>query len=195
MVEIEKHEGLIIDVIRQLFGGMAKAHKIAKERGMDIDDLMQLGYLGMLKASKKYDATKSEWSTYAFTFIKGEILNNLNRSFLVKLPTKMSIKEKKEAGRVTSLYENVKDEEKNMFLVDVLPSDKEHFAEEFATHEEFKFKVNKVLSKLEKEAICERVYNDLTHEEIAERLGCTRRYVGTLIKNAIGKLSEELLVS
>ena len=55
----------------------AVAVRYARSRA-DIDDLVQAGSLGLVKAAKNYDPARgTKLSTYAFCYIEGEILNSL----------------------------------------------------------------------------------------------------------------------
>ena len=73
MVELlEHHRGLVLRVVdhyRQHFG----TH--------DVDDLVQLGLLGLVQAARSYDPTKPKaaWSTHATLFVRREIWNQAVR--------------------------------------------------------------------------------------------------------------------
>ncbi len=58
--------------------------------GVEREDLIQAGFLGLMKAYRKYDATKSnaKFSTYAYGFVYGEMYEtaNGNRPIRVRKP-------------------------------------------------------------------------------------------------------------
>lgn len=52
----------------------------------DIEDLYQVGVIGLIKAHKNYDKTKEvKFSTYAFSYIVGEISNYVRENKAIKL--------------------------------------------------------------------------------------------------------------
>ena len=57
-----------------------------KDRGVEYDDLMQLGTIGMLKAIKSFDTSKGTvFSTYAVPLIIGEIRKFMRDDGLIKV--------------------------------------------------------------------------------------------------------------
>lgn len=54
------------------------AHKASQKSSESFDDLYQTGWIGLLKACKRFDSTKGRrFSTYAVPLIRGEILHYL----------------------------------------------------------------------------------------------------------------------
>lgn len=67
---IEKNEGIVRVIARKYQGYCISA--------LDIDDLMQEGYLGLIKAAKRYKcdhAQRAMFSTYAFMIV-GQVIND-----------------------------------------------------------------------------------------------------------------------
>ncbi len=65
---VESHTGLVKSV----------AFKLASVYGEDVDDLIQIGYIGLLKAIKGFDPDKGyKFSTYAVPMITGEIRSQM----------------------------------------------------------------------------------------------------------------------
>ena len=64
---------------------------VAKFQGSyDIEDLKQVGMIGLMKASKNYkEGFDTKFSTYAYTYIWGEVLNYIRNSKLVKVNKEM----------------------------------------------------------------------------------------------------------
>ena len=78
---IESNKGLIWSIIRRF-----------KDRGIEIDDLYQIGVLGLIKSIKKFDTTFDvRLSTYAVPYIMGEIKRHIRDDGPIKVSR--SIKE------------------------------------------------------------------------------------------------------
>ena len=86
---IQENSGLIWSIARRYFG-----------RGVDSDDLYQLGCVGFIKAVQGYDESfGTQFSTYAVPKISGEIRRFLRDDGAVKVSR--SIKEKAQVIRST----------------------------------------------------------------------------------------------
>lgn len=60
------------------------AHKYSF--GSDFEDLCQVGQIGLMKAYEKYDASYgSDFSSYAYIYIKGEILKYIRENKVIKV--------------------------------------------------------------------------------------------------------------
>ena len=85
---------------KQIEENMGLVHSVAKRfigRGVEYEDLVQIGSIGLIKASKNFDdATGYKFSTYAVPMIIGEIKRYLRDDGMVKVSR--SIKEK--AGKI-----------------------------------------------------------------------------------------------
>ena len=78
---IEKNKGLIWSIIRRF-----------KDRGVETDDLYQIGVLGFIKSIKKFDTTFDvKLSTYAVPYIMGEVKRHIRDDGPIKISR--SIKE------------------------------------------------------------------------------------------------------
>lgn len=72
---IEKNKGLIWSIIRRF-----------KDRGVEVDDLYQIGVLGFIKSIKKFDTTFDvKLSTYAVPYIMGEIKRHIRDDGPIKV--------------------------------------------------------------------------------------------------------------
>lgn len=72
MLEPEKHLHLIETVLNSRYGG---GYATARRLGIDIEDLFQIGSMGLIKACINYDPMiEAKFETYAFIKIHGEIL-------------------------------------------------------------------------------------------------------------------------
>jgi RNA polymerase sporulation-specific sigma factor len=166
------------------------AHVVKKysTNNKDMDDLISIGTIGLIKAINTYDDTKgTRLATYAARCIDNEIL--------------MSIRSNKKKRNEVYLQDPIGiDKEGNeISLIDVLGSD----ADEISDKVEKKMQIRKLYEKLNgclkdrEKKIIEMRYglnNDAskTQMEIAKLLGISRSYVSRIEKKALIKLSKEL---
>lgn len=72
---IEKNLGLVHHIVKRFFG-----------RGVDLEDLFQIGSIGLMKAIDKFDLSyEVKFSTYAVPMISGEIKRFLRDDGMVKV--------------------------------------------------------------------------------------------------------------
>ena len=72
---IEKNKGLIWSIIRRF-----------KDRGVETDDLYQIGVLGFIKSIKKFDTTFDvKLSTYAVPYLMGEVKIHIRDDVPIKI--------------------------------------------------------------------------------------------------------------
>ncbi len=72
--EIMKYEKLIYSIIKKF------------TYHYDIDDLFQVGMIGLIKAHKNYDEKEqTKFSTYAYTYIMGEVLKYIREDKNIKI--------------------------------------------------------------------------------------------------------------
>ena len=72
----EKHGGLVRSV----------AIKLSRVYGEDIEDLIQIGYIGLIKAAQRFDESRGlAFSTYAVPMITGEIRSQLRDHGAIKV--------------------------------------------------------------------------------------------------------------
>lgn len=71
--------------------GLVKAISLRYlNRGVDFDDIYQIGCVGLLKAAEKYnEALGYKFSTYAFNVISGEIKMFLRNNSIIKISRKL----------------------------------------------------------------------------------------------------------
>lgn len=76
---IENNMGLVYSVVKKFTG-----------RGVEFDDLVQIGALGLTKAAQNYDeSTGYQFSTYAVPMIMGEIKRYLRDDGMIKISRKI----------------------------------------------------------------------------------------------------------
>jgi RNA polymerase sigma-B factor len=74
---LDLHRGILIKVVRRYSG----------HSGEPYEDLMQVGYVGLIKAVNDYDAgSPATFSTYAYAKIEGELRHHLRDTGLVRRP-------------------------------------------------------------------------------------------------------------
>ena len=73
---VEKHTGLVKSV----------ALKLARSLGEEPEDLIQIGYIGLLKAAQRFEPERGlQFSTYAVPMIAGEIRSQLRDQGTIKM--------------------------------------------------------------------------------------------------------------
>ncbi|GLC32851.1 RNA polymerase sporulation sigma factor SigK [Clostridium omnivorum] len=156
--------------------------------GKEVDDLISIGTVGLIKAIDSFDCNKgTRLATYAARCIENEIL--------------MLIRNNKKTKGEVYLQEPIGiDKEGNeISLMDVLSSDEDSIIEIV----ENKIQVKKLYSKIEKSLVPrERLVIEMryglidgkpkTQREIAKLLGISRSYVSRIEKRALKKLFKEL---
>ncbi|MDO5390740.1 MAG: RNA polymerase sporulation sigma factor SigK [Eubacteriales bacterium] len=169
------------------------AHVVKKYQGLDedLDDLISVGTIGLIKAVSTFDASKSvRLSTYAARCIDNELL--------------MLLRQRKKKSREVSLYDPIgTDKEGNeISLLDIIETIPFDVVEHYATNEDIlllsRF-LNSSLSDKEYEVIKLRYglfgEEELTQREIAKRLNISRSYVSRIEKNALLKLRQCFLAA
>ena len=178
-------KGVLIERTLRLVAHIVKKYQIPNK---DIDELISIGTVGLIKAIDSFDASKgTRLATYASRCIENEILM-LFRS------------NKKQKGE-TFLHDpiGVDKEGNEISLIDVLSSDKDSVVEKVESNIQIRAlyaKINTALSEREGEIIRMR-YGLVdgkckTQREIASLLGISRSYVSRIEKKALKKLKKEL---
>jgi RNA polymerase sporulation-specific sigma factor len=165
------------------------AHIVKKYNsyGNDIDDLISIGTIGLIKAITTFDNLKgTRLATYAARCIENEIL--------------MQIRSNKKTQNEVSLQDpiGVDRDGNEITLIDVVGNEADSVLDEVELKMQVKRLYNKmqdVLKKREK-TVLELRYGLLngsgkTQREIAKMLGISRSYVSRIEKKAIKKLSKE----
>ena len=164
------------------------AHIVKKYQnvGEDMEDLISIGCVGLIKAIDTFDAGKGRLATYACRCIDNELL--------------MLLRSKKKTAREISLFEAIgQDKEGNEIrLVDVIeqqqPDVIERMEQRNNTKKLFALLQN-CLTDREREILVLRYgligNKEATQNQIGEKLGISRSYVSRIEKKAIEKLREE----
>ena len=175
----------LIERNMRLVAHVAKKYQNA---GEDMEDLISIGTIGLIKAVTTFDAGRgSRLATYAARCIDNELL--------------MYLRAKRKVSREISLYEPIgTDKEGNQIsLLDIVESDEPDVLEKIELYrnvEKIYRKLPEVLNEREKEIIILRygLYNRRvqTQREIANRIGISRSYVSRIEKHALEKLKKSL---
>ena len=174
---------ILIERNLRLVAHIAKKYQNVDE---DMEDLISIGTIGLIKAVGSFDVSKgSRLATYAARCIDNELL--------------MLLRSKKKTSREVSLYEPIgTDKEGNEInLLDIIEQEQEEVVDRIELSDIIKKLaqlVEKHLDDREKEIIKMR-YGLLTGEEITQReigqmLGISRSYVSRIEKRALLKLRE-----
>ncbi len=164
------------------------AHIIKKynQADRDMEDLLSIGTIGLIKAINTYkDSKGNRLVTYASKCIDNEIL--------------MYLRTEKKKQREISLYEPIgTDKEGNAIsLLDVIECEDKDIVEECDLQSKSKSLYNnfeKVLTRREQEIIINRYgllgYKELTQRELADKMNISRSYVSRIEKKALEKLKK-----
>ena len=157
------------------------AHVVKKYQGLpdDLDDLISIGTIGLIKAVMTYDSKKgNRLAAYAARCIDNELL--------------MYLRSKKKTAREISLYEPIgTDKEGNeIHLLDIVEGAEQYNRKEDAVR--LYCYLDSELKEQEKQVLLLRYglggKAEYTQKQVAARLGISRSYVSRIEKNAIEKL-------
>ena len=180
--EAAKAREILIERNLRLVAHIAKKYQNVDE---EMEDLISIGTIGLIKAISSFDAGKGKLSTYASRCIDNELL--------------MLLRSKKKSFREVSLFEPIgTDKEGNEInLLDIIEHEEEDVTEQMALCENVR-KLEKLLDKVltgrEREIIFLRyglaTGREVTQREIGEKLHISRSYVSRIEKKALSKLRE-----
>lgn len=165
------------------------AHIVKKysRPGREMDDLVSVGTIGLIKAVDNFEESKGRLATYAARCIDNEIL--------------MMLRSEKKKMREISLFEPVgTDKDGNdVTLIDKVEISEKEVYEKCELRQNviklYKI-IDKVLNDMEKDIICSRygLYGKdvLTQKQLAQKYDISRSYVSRLEKRAIEKLRKAM---
>jgi RNA polymerase sporulation-specific sigma factor len=163
------------------------AHIIKKYQNVDEDmeDLLSIGCVGLIKAIDSFDERKGRLATYACRCIDNELL--------------MMLRAKKKYYREVSMFEPIgQDKEGNeVCLVDIIEQQPFDVVEEMEYQSnvaKMKMYMDTCLAKREKDILILRYglgkNRELTQNEVGEMYGISRSYVSRIEKKALQKLKK-----
>ena len=171
---------ILVERNLRLVAHIAKKYQNVEE---DMEDLISIGCIGLIKAVNSFDSGKGRLATYACRCIDNELL--------------MMLRTKRKSNRETSLYEPIgTDREGNEIrLYDVIESDEEDACMQLALKNDISLLYEKLESVLtdREQLILKKRYGlygekEYTQKEVAASLGISRSYVSRIEKGAIQKL-------
>ena len=167
---------------------VAHISKKYNNSGEELDDLISIGTIGLIKAIDTFNVDKGiRLATYASKCIENEILMNIrsNKKNKMQVSLQDPIGVDKEGNAIS--------------LIDILGTDEDYVVDNV----ELKMKISKLYEKIEK-VLTEREKEIIklrygltpsgykTQREIAQQLDISRSYVSRIEKKALKKLKREL---
>ena len=167
---------------------VAHISKKYNNSGEELDDLISIGTIGLIKAIDTFNVDKGiRLATYASKCIENEILMNIrsNKKNKMQVSLQDPIGVDKEGNAIS--------------LIDILGTDEDYVVDKV----ELKTKISKLYEKIEK-VLTEREKEIIklrygltpsgykTQREIAQQLDISRSYVSRIEKKALKKLKREL---
>ncbi len=156
--------------------------------GEELEDLISIGTIGLIKAVDTFDAGKGRLATYACRCIDNELL--------------MMFRARKKISREISLYEPIgTDKEGNEInLLDVIEQQTPDIIEQMEMQENIKkmFQLmQECLTQREREILVMRYGigggREATQNEVGRKIGISRSYVSRIEKKALSKLRNAFL--
>lgn len=156
--------------------------------GIEVDELISVGTLGLIKAVKSYDSEKKiKLATYASRCIENEILMYLRK--MTRIRSEVSLEEPL----------NVDKEGNQLVLSDILGTDPEMIYRDAESRVESDIlrQLYEQLDRRDREIIALRygLYGreEKTQKEIADMLNISQSYISRLEKKILAKLKKEFL--
>ena len=178
--EAKRAKEILIERNLRLVAHIAKKYQNADE---DMEDLISIGCIGLIKAIDTFDDKKGRLATYACRCIDNELL--------------MLLRGKKKTSREVSLFEPIgQDKEGNeIHLVDIIEQQQPDIIESMELSGNIRklfSLLNETLTEREREILVMRYglngMPEITQSQIGEQLGISRSYVSRIEKKALQKL-------
>lgn len=155
--------------------------------GMELEDLISIGAIGLIKAIKTFNGDKNiKLATYASRCIENEILMQLRKTS----------KQKVEISLEEPL--NADNDGNELVLADVLCFEEESVTAglELSVEKKLLFESLKKLHKREQEIMIMRFglfgEQEKTQKEVADKLGISQSYISRIEKKILSKMKKEL---
>ena len=176
MEESRQAREILVERNLRLVAHIAKKYQNVEE---DMEDLISIGCIGLIKAVNSFDSGKGRLATYACRCIDNELL--------------MMLRSRKKLSREVSLYEPIGQDK------DVIEDKQKDLVEDL----ELDRNIRRLFLALD-HCLTEREYRILvmrygilgckehTQQEVGDVLGISRSYVSRMEKRALHKLAEAL---
>lgn len=183
--EVKRAKEILIVRNLRLVAHVAKKYQNAEE---DMEDLISIGCIGLIKAIDTFDDKKGRLATYACRCIDNELL--------------MLLRGKKKLSREVSLFEPIgQDKEGNeIHLVDVIEQQQPDIVEDMERAGNVKRLLGlmeETLTDRERQILVLRYglcgHREATQSEIGKLLGISRSYVSRIEKRALQKLRQRFV--
>ncbi len=203
---VEENMGLIWSIVKRFSG-----------RGTDMEDLFQIGAMGLIKAIDKFDPSfEVKFSTYAVPMIAGEIKRFLRDDGIVKVSRTLKencwkIKRetenfRRQAGRediaqalessaeVESIYKTIPQKDgSEICLLDRMESQNQAGGMQQLLNRVVLEQLLMELPDMERRLIIMRYMQDKTQSEVARVLGVSQVQVSRLEKRILKQMREKLV--
>ena len=182
--EARQAKEILVERNLRLVAHIAKKYQNVEE---DMEDLISIGCIGLIKAVNSFDAGKGRLATYACRCIDNELL--------------MMLRSRKKLSREVSLYEPIgRDKEGNaIHLLDIIEEKQKDEIEDLELGRNIRRllpAMDKCLTERERRILTLRYgifgKKEHTQQEVGEMLGISRSYVSRMEKRALRKLAQEL---
>ena len=181
--QAKQAKDILIERNMRLVAHVAKKYQNADE---DMDDLISIGCIGLIKAVDTFDDRKGRLATYACRCIDNELL--------------MLLRGKRKTSREVSLFEPIgQDKEGNeIHLMDVMEQQQPDILENMelpANIRKLFLLMEEALTPREREILTMRYglngRREATQNEIGAEMGISRSYVSRIEKKALQKLRKK----
>ncbi len=178
--EAEQAKQILIERNLRLVAHIAKKYQNAEE---ELEDLISIGCIGLIKAIDTFDAGKGRLATYACRCIDNELL--------------MMLRAKKKNAKEISLYEPIgQDKEgKEIHLMDIIEQYQPDIVESMELRKNIMRMyelIDRILTDRERDILFFRYglmgHREMTQHEIGKMLGISRSYVSRIEKKALKKI-------
>ena len=157
--------------------------------GINIEDLISIGTIGLMKAINSYNLDKNiKLATYASRCIENEILMYLRKNNRIK--TEVSIDEPI----------NTDSEGNDLSLADILGTDNDSIFKSIEDEDNKKVLMSAIKKLNSREKIIMQLrygfdgYEELTQKEVADKLGISQSYISRIEKKVINSLKKDFLL-
>ena len=154
--------------------------------GVNIEDLISIGTIGLMKAINSYNLEKNiKLATYASRCIENEILMYLRKNNKIK--TEISIDEPI----------NTDSEANDMSLADILGTDNDSIFKSVEENDNKKVLLNAIKKLNNRETTIMQLrygfdgVEELTQKEVADKLGISQSYISRIEKKVINSLKKD----
>ncbi len=203
-VSVEQKQQIILDNTPLVKKVASKIFfKLPRDAGIEFDELVNTGIIGLIKAIDKFDESKAQFSTYAYIKIRGEILDYLRSLHILPRSMREKIKKEKEEGKdiplsnlaiLISMEKAIGGDEGSSKLIDIMISD-ELSPEDQAITSQMGEKLSEAMEALnekERRTLQMFFFEEREPKEIAASLGISQSRVSQIKTQAINKLKKYL---